>query len=113
MKKILKNNSSTKKKLAKMKKVYLVCCGAKWHIREYYFAGKFKWDERLQDYFPLVYVYDDHNGTCDQWELRPIIYATGCFTRGWSFRRYVAELDAELLNFYDKEKTNGQKTING
>ena len=113
MKKILKNNSSTKKKLAKMKKVYLVCCGSKWHIREYYFAGKFKWDKRLQDYFPLVYVYDDHNGTCDQWELRPIIYATGCFTRGWSFRRYVAELDAELLNFYDKEKTNGQKTING
>ena len=68
MKKVLKNNLKTQRYLNKLRKVYLIGHWYRYGVREYPFAGKFVQDEVL-GLIPLVYHYDDRNGTVDNWYL--------------------------------------------
>lgn len=100
MKRILKNNTKTKEYLDSLPKVYITACWAKWGIREFPFSGKFEKENNI--YIPLVYDYDDHNGTADQWELRRIDFTTTGYIADWSFNKLVAE---DLAEFYNNKNS--------
>lgn len=51
-----------------------------------------------KDNIPLVYQYDDYNGTADQFELRRIYDTTSGIIFGWMFDKLRAEHVADLLN---------------
>ena len=96
MKKILKNNSKTKAYLDSLPKIYLVGCWAKYGVSEYPFTGKYI---EYHDYsIPLVYDYDDHNGTCDNYYLRRLDYVTTGQIIMWTQNKSVANKVAELFN---------------
>ena len=99
MKRILKNNTKTKEYLGSLPKVYITACWAKWGIREFPFSGNFEKENNI--YIPLVYDYDDHNGTADQWELRRIDFTTTAYIADWTFSKTVAEDLAEYYNVRD------------
>lgn len=96
MRKILKNTTNTKQYLASLPKIYLVVCWAKYGVREYFFTGKYVNINGIS--IPLVYDYDDHNGTTDNWYLRRIDHTTAGLTFMWTQSRAVADKIAELLN---------------
>lgn len=56
------------------------------------FAG---WNE---DNIPLVYMYNDHNGTADQYELVPITRVTTGYILMWSFSEQQAHYIANRMN---------------
>lgn len=103
MRKILPNNLKTKHYLDTLTKIYIIALWAKWGVREYHFSGKFRemYNKHTDktEYMPLVWHYDDHNGTADQWELIPLAYVTTGEIRGWTFSRSVAEAACNRLNF--------------
>lgn len=95
-KKLPGSSPKTTAYLSKLPKVYLVACWARYGVRTFPFAGKFVTkDGKL---IPLVYDYDDHNGTCDYYWLRPITHTTTGFIKGWSFQINLAEAAAEKFN---------------
>lgn len=96
MRKILKNNASTKQYLTSLPKIYLVACWAKYGVRGYFFTGKYVDVDGTS--VPLVYDYDDHNGTTDNWYLRRIDQTTTGFIFMWTQSKAVADKVAELLN---------------
>ena len=89
MKKRLINNKKTKEYLESLKKVYFIGFWANWGYRECYFSGKFT--ESHNRYQPLVWDYDDHNGTDDAYYLRPIDFTTTGYMYAWTFDKNVAE----------------------
>lgn len=97
MKKVLPNNSKTEKYLAKLPKIYLVGCWARYGVMEFPFSGKYIINENGIS-IPLVYDYDDFNGTSDNWYLRPINLTTTGFIIVWTQCESVAERIAELYN---------------
>lgn len=100
MRKILKNNTKTKQYLNSLLKVYITACWAnKWGIREFSFSGKF--EKENNTYIPLVYDYNDHNGTADQWELVRLDFTTTGYIADWSFNRMVAE---DLAKYYNTKE---------
>ena len=97
MKKILKNNGKTKAYLDSLPKIYLVGCWAKYGISEYPFTGKYEQNENGIS-IPLVYDYDDRNGTCDNWYLRRIDHTTTGQIIMWTQSKSMASKVAELFN---------------
>ena len=95
MRKIIKYNSRNRKKIDKLPKIYLIGCWARWGAMEFPFA-KFDKDKN-----PLVYNYNDHNGTADQWELIPLEHTTTGIIYDWTFSKESAEKIAGLLNKRD------------
>ena len=104
MRKVLKNNKKTKAYLDSLPKIYLVCCWAKYGVREYPFTEKYFSENGFS--VPLVYDYDDHNGTCDNWYLRRLDYVTTGQIIMWTQSKSVANKIAELFNKELKEKWN-------
>ena len=99
MKKVLKNNAKTKEYLDKCPKIYMVGFWADYGVREYAFAGKCS-----ESGIPFVWDYDDHNGTCDSWWLRPLYHVTTGLILAWTTdKRYANEI-AEVLRFRDKAR---------
>lgn len=99
MKKVLKNNEKTKEYLKNLPKIYLVACWARFGIREFPFTGKFVKDETRGDiYVPLVYDYDDLNGTCDNYFLRKITNTTTGIVIMWTQNKNIAEKIAAMYN---------------
>lgn len=97
MRRILKNNEKTDKKLKKLPKIYLVACWAGYGVREHYFSGKYvKNKEGLN--IPLVYDYDDFNGTQDIYVLRKITNTTTGNIIMWTMSKSVARRIADALN---------------
>ena len=96
MRKILKNNKRAQKKLDKLAKIYLIGCWARWGVMEFPFV---KFDENKN---PLVYHYNDHNGTADRWELVPLECTTTGIIYDWTFSKENAKRIAKLLNERDK-----------
>lgn len=96
MKKELKNTKKTKKYLESLHKIYLIGCWAHYGVREYPFTGKYSKNGTM----PLVYDYDDHNGTCDSWFLRELVNTTTGAYVGFSFSKERAEIIADALNTY-------------
>ena len=105
MRKILKNNSKTKAYLDSLPIMYLVGCWAKYGVSEYPFTGKYVQDQyRNNISVPLVYDYDDFNGTCDNYYLRKLTNVTSGEIIMWTQNNSVADKVAELLNMELKEK---------
>ena len=97
--KILPNTQETKEYLDSLPKVYLVACWAKWGVMDFPFSGKYKYDSfRAHKKVPLVYQYDDHNGTDDSYYLRPITYTTTGIINSWTLDKDEAYRRAEDKN---------------
>ena len=96
MKKVLKNTPKTKTYLDGLPKIYLVGCWAKYGVREYPFTGKYTQISGIS--VPLVYDYDDHNGTCDNYYLRSLYSATSGQIIMWTQSKSIASKIAELFN---------------
>lgn len=97
----LEDNNKTKEYLQTLKKVYLIGCWARFGVREHYFAGQFVEDDYL-GYVPLVYDFDDHNGTYSEWILRKINETTTGSVYGYSFNKEFAEEYCRLKNIEAK-----------
>lgn len=63
MKKNMPDNAKTRKKLEKLPKIYYVGFWAHWGVRNEFLQG-FDKDEH-----PLVWYFNDHNGTYAEWVL--------------------------------------------
>ena len=99
MKKVLENTLKTKKYLDKLPKIYLIGCWAKYGVFDFPFAGKYAFDKfRAKKKVPLVYQYDDHNGTDDHYYLRLITETTTGSICGWTFDKKEAYRIAEKKN---------------
>ena len=96
MKKVLKNTAKTKVYLDSLPKIYLVGCWAKYGVREYPFTEKYFSENGFS--VPLVYDYDDHNGTCDNWYRRRLDYVTTGQIIMWTQNKAVADKVVELFN---------------
>jgi hypothetical protein len=98
-KKVLSNNKRTQKYLEKLPKIYIVACWARFGVREYPFTGKFVKDQyRGNVYVPLVYDYDDCNGTGDDYYLRKITNVTTGNIVLWTQNKNIAEKIAAMYN---------------
>lgn len=97
MRKVLKNTIKTKEYLDSLPKIYLVGCWAKYGVREYPFTGKYEQDENGIS-IPIVYDYDGHNGTCDNYYLRKLNNVTTGQILLWTQSKNVANKVAELFN---------------
>lgn len=104
MKKILKNNSKTKAYLDNLPKIYLVGYWAKYGVREYPFTGKYTQISGIS--VPLVYDYDDHNGTCDNYYLRSLYSVTTGQIIMWTQSKSIASKIAELFNKELQDENN-------
>ena len=96
MKKVLKNNQQTIIYLNGLPKIYLVGCWAKYGVSEYPFTGKYTQISGMS--VPLVYDYDDHNGTCDNYYLRSLYSVTSGQIIMWTQSKSIASKIAELFN---------------
>ena len=94
MKKILKNTKKTKEYLESLPKIYGLFLWAKWAILELPWVGKY--DENGE---PLVYIYYDANGACDEYHLAPIHYASGGAFHDWyEYKNTADAIRLELNN---------------
>ena len=99
MKKILKNTKKTKEYLDKLSKIYLIGYWARYGIMEYPFSGKYDNSRRTKNYIvPLVYDYDDHNGTTDSYYLRRIDDTTSGEVLCWTQNKAAAQKIVKALN---------------
>lgn len=97
MRKVLKNNSKTKAYLDNLPRIYLVGCWAKYGVWEFPFTGKYEQNEYGIS-IPLIYDYDDHNGTCDNYYLRRLDHVTSGQIVSWTQSKSVANKISELYN---------------
>lgn len=98
-KKVLSNNEKTQKYLKKLPKIYVVAHWARFGVREYPFTGKFVKDKnRGNVYVPLIYDYDDRNGTGDEYYLKKLTSATTGIIIIWTQNKNVAEKIAAMYN---------------
>lgn len=91
-KKILQNNAKTSKLLDKLPTIYIVTCWAKYIIVEFKFAGCNKHG------IPMIYKYEDMNGTADEYHLVEVYYATSAGVYSWLFSREAAEHQVQIMN---------------
>lgn len=104
LRKRLKNTKKNKDKLAKLPKIYLVACWARYGVLEFPFSGRYKKINKKP--IPLVWDYDDHNGTYPEYVLRPITWTTTAAIRGWLRDEQQAKDTAE---FYEKRRVQAQQ----
>ena len=104
---VLENTKETKEYLASLPRIYLVVRYFGIALLEFPFTGKYeKAGEREKDHcdlVPLVYDYDDCNGTCDNYFLRKITYTTTGWIIAWCYTLEEAE---ELRAKKEKENEN-------
>lgn len=105
--KSMPDNEKTHKKLAKMPDIYALHLWAGYGKGTYKFAGKYV-KRKLSDptnpkkkfiwMVPLVWHYNDHNGTYPEYILMPIDYVTTGQTIHWSFSERKIDWLAKILN---------------
>ena len=83
LKKKLERNKENIEYLDSLPKIYLVATWAKTGVWEFPFTGKYEFDKWAQCEVPLVYQYDDFNGTCDNYYLRKITRTTTGLIIAW------------------------------
>ena len=84
LRKKLQNNEKTREYLNSLPRIYLVATWAKTGVREFPFTQQYEWDKYAQSKVPLVYQYDDLNGTEDSYYLRKITQTTGGLLLYWT-----------------------------
>ena len=97
MRKVLKNTAKTRAYLNSLPKIYIVGCWAKYGVREYPFTGKYALN-RDGISVPLVYDYDDRNGTCDNYYLCRLDQTTSGAVVMWTQHKNTAHVIAALFN---------------
>lgn len=104
MRKIIPFSKGAQEELNKLPKMYLVAFWAHYGVTDFPFSGKYekRFDEKLGYTIdvPLVYQYDDHNGTCDDFFLRPIDYTTTGQIVVWTQDGYQAK---QIANIYEEK----------
>lgn len=98
LKKKLERNEKNIEYINSFPKVYLVATWAKTGVWELPFAGDFAFDKYAQCLVPLVYQYDDMNGTADNYYLRKITSTTAGLIIGWTFVKEEAYAMKEREN---------------
>lgn len=94
----LENNERTKKKLSKLDNIYLIGYWAKYGYMTFKDSGKTTYDKYTRSEIPLVWQYDDRNGTDDAYYLRPIyLTTTGLIVAWYKDEDYVKKV-VEYLN---------------
>lgn len=88
-------------KSRKAKTIYAVVRYGDWCVREYKFAGKWVWDDHINEYVPLVYYYIDH-GKYEAYGITTIIKTTTGFIVGWTFSKERAEGRAYTQKILEK-----------
>ena len=106
LRKRLKNTKKNKDKLAKLPKIYLVACWARYGVLEFPFSGRYKKINKKA--VPLVWDFDDHNGTYPEYVLRPITWTTTAAIRGWVRDEQQAKDTAE---FCEKRRLQAQQEL--
>ena len=106
LRKHLPHNQKTKDKLAKLPKIYLVACWARYGVLEFPFSGRYKKINKKA--VPLVWDFDDHNGTYPEYVLRPITWTTTAVIRGWVRDEQQAKDTAE---FCEKRRLQAQQEL--
>lgn len=106
LRKRLKNTKKNKDKLAKLPKIYLVACWARYGVLEFPFSGRYKKINKKP--VPLVWDFDDHNGTYPEYVLRPITWTTTAAIRGWVRDEQQAKDTAE---FCEKRRLQAQREL--
>lgn len=92
MKRIIEGDDiQTIEKMNKLPKIYIVACWAHWGVRSYPFVTL------DADNVPLVWNYNDHNGTADQYELVPLRHVTSASIFTWTFNEEAANKIAQLM----------------
>lgn len=89
LRKSLPYNKRNKKRIEKLPRIYLVACLARWGVIEHAYAGK-----NTKNGIPLVYQFDDHNGTHWEYCLRRITDTTTGATYKWFFDKNQALYEA-------------------
>ena len=106
LRKRLKNTKNNKDKLAKLPKIYLIACWARYGVLEFPFSGRYKKINKKA--VPLVWDFDDHNGTYPEYVLRPITWTTTAAIRGWVRDEQQAKDTAE---FCEKRRLQAQQEL--
>ena len=106
LRKRLKNTKKNKDKLAKLPKIYLIACWARYGVLEFPFSGRYKKIDKKP--IPLVWDFDDHNGTYPEYVLRPITWTTTAAIRGWVRDEQQAKDTAE---FCEKRRLQAQQEL--
>ena len=102
LRKKLPNCEKTRDFLNGLPRVYLVETWAHTGVWEFPFAGEYHFDKYAQCDVPMVYQYDDINGTEDNYYLRKITYTTTGFIVGWTFDKEEAQRMADEENAREK-----------
>lgn len=79
--------------LQHLPKLYVVGCWARYGVREYYYSRR-----NAKNGLPLVWQYDDHNGSYAEWLLLPLEYTTTGWIFAWTTSKAAAEKIADALN---------------
>ncbi len=93
MRNVLKNTTKTKTYLDSLPKIYGLFLWAKWGVLELPWTGKYN-----KDGIPLVYIYRDDNGTCDEYRLGPIHHASSGGLWNWYTSKEQAKFIQEQLD---------------
>lgn len=91
----LENTKKNVDYIESLRPIYIVACWVHYGVRQYYFSGYYK--EINNIIVPLVWDYDDCNGTDDAYFLRPIIYTTTGWITSWTFDKDAADREAARL----------------
>lgn len=83
--------------LKSLQRIYLVACWARYGVVEFPYSGKTVYDKEHGE-VPLVWEYDDCNGTSDEYYLRKITDTTTASIWNWFYTKIVAEKEARILN---------------
>lgn len=97
MRKVLKNTSRVRAYIQSLPTIYMVGCWARCGVWSLPFTGKYTTNKDGLS-VPLVYVYDDHNGTCDNYYLRGIDRVTSGAVIMWTQNEKLAHQIAEFFN---------------
>lgn len=92
------NSGETAQFLTKLPKMYIVGYWARYGVWDFYWSGKWEKNPHNGHMEPLVWHYDDHNGTADNWYLLPIRFVTTGQIIMWTEDRVYAESIASALN---------------
>lgn len=97
LKKHLKDNSKNNKYIQSLRKVYLVGYWARYGVMSFPYAGKMVEDSEF-GLIPLVYDFDDHNGTYSEYVLRKLNHVTTGQIITYTFNEHIANSIAEQYN---------------
>lgn len=91
-------------KIEKSTSVYLVGYWARWGVMEYKWTGRWVHDTDTNDVRPIVYYYDDHNGTFEEYQMIDIYNTTSGGKFMWTFYEKAAKKVAAMLEAEEEKK---------